>query len=91
MGGDQAPDDGVSLYTPEVKSIFHSDKPPVKGFIVDVVEFDTYLTLRVYRENFESYTQQQRWSIIVWLNEKIAAIRNIGTQCYPEVYGNVPR
>lgn len=59
----------MKLYNDFVKDKFHSHSPPVKGLKAAIVEYeDGYLTLRLYRHNYESYTQSQKQAINLWAN-----------------------
>lgn len=89
MGDNSREDQLSSLYTQEVKNIIHGRKPPYPGFILDVAEYETYITLRFYRENFHEFSDGQMIGISLWLTELMTIIRVI-TPCYLEVFENVP-
>lgn len=71
----------VSKYTVEVQKVFKSHRPPFPGFIVDLVEFNDYLELRVYRDNVESFSEPQKVALAEYLYTVRDAIRSI-TNCH---------
>lgn len=72
-----------SLYTESVRRVFKTIKPPVRGFIVDIVEYEQYnsLVLRVYRDNVESFSDPQKVTLAEYLYQLRDAIRDLGVTC----------
>lgn len=68
----------MSLYTPDVQKVFKTMKPPLPGFIVDVIEYPQYLALRVYKDNVESYSEPQKVALSHYIYELEQAIRSCG-------------
>jgi hypothetical protein len=80
----------VTLYTDEVKRIVKEIKAPYPNFIYDVVEYPRWLTLRMYRDNFELFSDPKRETLALWFGEQIARIQKTGIPCYAEVFATVP-
>jgi hypothetical protein len=73
-----------SLYTDEVRAFLLSTKWP-KGLVINTVEYDTHIALRLYRDNFETFDGVDKLKISQLLGETINALRNQGCPCYLEV------
>lgn len=58
-----------SLYTKEVQAVYHMQKKPFPRLSVDLVDYGPYLCLRFYRDNFESFSDDQKALITQWLEE----------------------
>lgn len=59
----------MKLYNDFTREKFHSHTPPVKGLKASIVEYeDGYLTLRLYRHNYEQYDGMQKAAINMWVN-----------------------
>lgn len=80
----------MTLYTDEVKRIVKEIKAPSPRFIYDVVEYPHWLTLRMYRDNFELFPDSQREELAQWFGLQISRIRKTGIPCFAEVFANVP-
>jgi hypothetical protein len=81
----------LSLYTKEIKAVINSKKPPYHGLVYDMVDYNgKYLTLRIYRDNFEEFSDDQKVGISLWISEVMTAVRQI-VPCYLEVFESVPR
>lgn len=84
----------MSLYTSEVQRIFKTTKQPFRGLVVDLVEHQDYLELRVYKDNIESFSEPQKVALADYLYKVRDAIRLTGTKCHiqgsenPVPYGN---
>lgn len=72
----------MSLYTSTIQRIFKETMCPYRGFIVDLVEHDDYLELRVYKDNIEDYSEPQKVAIADYLYKLRDAIRLTGTKCH---------
>lgn len=80
----------MSLYDEAAKAIFKSHRPPYTSLIVDVAEYEEWLTLRMYRDNFEKHTREQKQVIALWVNEVMAEMRSV-VPTYLEVFAHVPK
>lgn len=75
-------DDWVS---PEhVRDVFRMHTPPA-GVLADLVEFETYYTIRLYRDNFDKQTNMIRFATADWLQTTVQNIQLI-VPCYLEVW-----
>jgi hypothetical protein len=72
----------VSLYDENVQRIFKTTKCPYRGFVVDMVEHQDYLELRVYQENIAEYSQEQKLGLAEYLYTLQSAIRLTGVKCH---------
>ncbi|QZE11517.1 hypothetical protein SEA_JADA_177 [Streptomyces phage Jada] len=79
----------MSLYTPEVQKVFKTIKPPYPNFIVDMVEYQDYLALRVYKDNIESFSDNQKVALAEYLYRLRDAIRS-ECKCHIEGVENEP-
>jgi hypothetical protein len=80
----------MTLYTDEVRRIVKEVKAPYPTFIYDVVEYPRWLTLRMYRDNFELFNDSRREELAQWFGLQISRIRKTGIPCYAEVFETVP-
>lgn len=79
----------MSKYTLAVKKIFKGTKPPYPNFIVDLVEYEDYLALRVYRDNIESFSEAQKLACAEYLYKIRDAIRS-EVKCHIEGVTDAP-
>lgn len=79
----------MSKYTPEVKKIFKTIRPPYNGFIVDAVEYPDYLALRVYKDNVESFSDNHKIALAEYLYRLRDAIRS-EVNCHIEGVEDAP-
>jgi hypothetical protein len=63
-------------YTKAIHDVFHMKRPP-RGVLVDLVEYDGYFALRLYRENFDSLPESKRVSVLEWVNDAMVAMNMI--------------
>jgi hypothetical protein len=79
------------LYNDQVKAVVEiaKTKAPYKGFVFNVAEYEGYLTLRLYRDNYEEFSEDQKVALGIWISDLMVSIRAI-TPCYLEVFENVP-
>lgn len=77
----------MTLYNDFVRARFHSHNPPVKDLLADIVEYeDGYLTLRLYRSNYNEYPERDRMRINLWVNsvmEDLSKIVPISLEVFP--------
>lgn len=82
----------MTKYTPQVKEAFKGIQPPYSNFVLDVVEYKSYLGLRVYTNNIDNFTQGQKVSIAEYLYKVRDTIRGLGVKCqFERVDGDPPR
>lgn len=79
----------MSLYTDKVRKVFKTIKPPYPNFIVDMVEYDDYLALRVYKDNIESFSENQKVGLAEYLFQLRDAIRS-ECKCHIEGVEHAP-
>lgn len=79
----------MSLYTEEVAKIFKTIRPPYPNFIVDMVEYQDCLALRVYKDNIESFSENQKVALAEYLYRIRDAIRS-ECKCHIEGVENAP-
>lgn len=72
------------VHPAHVRDVFRMHTPPA-GLLADLVEFETYYTIRLYRENFDKLTNMVRHSTADWLQKTIQAIEML-IPCYLEVW-----
>jgi hypothetical protein len=80
----------MTLYTEEIRRIVKGIKAPYPTFIYDVVEYPRWLTLRMYRDNFELFSDDHRVALAQWMMDQIKRINDTGIPCYLEVFEFVP-
>lgn len=68
----------------EVMAVFRTKKPPA-GLVADLVEFEAYFTVRVYRDNFDKLALPDQLAAMNWINDTIQAVR-VFVNCYLEVW-----
>ncbi|QIQ63036.1 hypothetical protein SEA_MOAB_176 [Streptomyces phage Moab] len=79
----------MSLYTETVQKVFKSIRPPYPNFIVDMVEYEDYLSLRVYKDNIESFSENQKIALAEYLYQLRDAIRS-ECKCHIEGVESAP-
>jgi len=79
----------MSKYSTAVQRIFKTMKAPYQGFIVDIVEYPDYLALRVYKDNIESFSEDQKVALAEYLYRVRDAIRS-EVNCHIEGVTNAP-
>lgn len=60
----------------EVSAVLRSHRKPV-GLLVDLVEYEAYYTVRLYRSNFDMLTEPTRVATADWVQKTIEGIRAI--------------
>lgn len=79
-----------------VRQIFRRNPSP-RPVVADLVHFasgaenEEYWTIRLYRDNFDSFSKEDQLVIFNWVSDVIRLIRMIEPNCYVEVYERVPR
>lgn len=74
----------ASLYTDEVKKTLSRFTWP-KGLIIDVIEYEDHLGLRLYRDNFETFDGVDKEFIAKQVGGAITSVRQRGCPLYMEV------
>lgn len=71
--------------------------PPPRAVVAHLVYFKPtddnmeYWTVRLYRDNFETFSAEDKLVIFNWVSDVIQNIRTVEPNCWPEVYERVPR
>lgn len=73
-----------SLYTDEVKQIVRLPQWP-DTLAMEVVEYDTHLGLRLFRDNFETFDGVEKEVIAKTIGDVILKVRALGVPMYLEV------
>jgi hypothetical protein len=69
----------------EVMDILLNTVPPHKGFAFQPVDYGSYLGIRVFLDNFATFSDPQREDLATWIGfEIINKIRRLGIPCYLE-------
>lgn len=85
----------MSLLHP-VRKIFRS-MPAPRPVVCDLVHFrqvgetPEFWTIRLYRDDFDRNTAEDKLVIFNWVSEMVKTVRMIEPNCYVEVYERVPR
>lgn len=74
----------MTLVSSEVKQILRLPQWP-KGLVIEIVEYEFHISLRLYRDNFERFDGTDKRHIAGLVGETINRIRGIGVPCYLEV------
>lgn len=77
-------DDQIDPLDEAVRAGFRLHKPPA-GLLADLVEFEGYYTVRLYRDNFDKLTQMEQLASTEWVSKTIQNIL-IVSDCYLEVW-----
>lgn len=73
-----------------ISQLLRTDPAPFRGFVVDVISYPGYAALRLYRDNFEEFSEYQKALLLEWLNAKLELI-NQTTPCAFEIEAVMPR
>jgi len=57
----------MTKYTPQMQEAFRGIPSPVKGFVLDVVEYKSYIGLRLYRDNVDKLRTSDKVSVAEYL------------------------
>lgn len=72
-----------TLYTNEIRQYVVSRDWP-KGFILEIVEYDSYLGFRVFRDNFVTFSGEEQYQIAMCIKQVMERLRSTGIPCYME-------
>ena len=67
------------MYTSLMKKAVHSFKVP-KDFKIDILDYDTFLTIQFYESQWKHYTDTERFQCIQYLNKVKGALENLGAK-----------
>lgn len=92
----------MTLYVPPadnhpVRRVFNGNPPPRDGLVAHLVHFEEteespeYWTVRMYRDNFDSFSGEDRLVIFNWVSDIIKSMRVFEPRSYVEVLERVPR
>lgn len=82
--------------TDPARVIFSQFKPPRRGMAVDLVRHNTedygeWWTIRLYQDNFDSFSGEDRVVIFNWVSDIIRTMRAAGIKVWPEKFDHTPR
>lgn len=69
-----------------IKELISLRPAPFHGMVYDLVEYGTYHTIRLYRDNFEEFSESQRLALSEWLSDIIKIARLSDIPLYLEVF-----
>lgn len=79
-------------YTKAMSEAVQRIKPPYKGMIVDIVEFDNYLAVRVYENQIMAMSEGQKVTVMEYLQLLRSTIESFGVTCHFDgAIGDPPR
>ncbi len=71
-----------------LNAIINNTKAPARGLRYEIVEFETYLTIRLFRSNYDEMPDTKRLLFAEWVSEIMRQARAAGVNLYLEVYEN---
>lgn len=74
----------MTLMKPEVWDILLNSKPPHPGFEFEPVEYDAWINIRIFLDNFAGFSDPQREDLAAWVGSLVKRIRDLGIPCYLE-------
>jgi hypothetical protein len=82
----------MAKFTPEMRKAVHQLKPPYKNLIIDFVEHDAYIGVRIYENQVMSMSQGQHVSVMEYLHLLRTTIESFGVKCFFDgAKGDPPR
>lgn len=67
------------MYTVLMKKAVRSFRAP-KDFKIDIVDYNTFLTIQFYESQWRHYTEAERFQCIQYLNKVKGALENLGAK-----------
>jgi len=67
------------MYTSAMKKAVRSFKAP-KEFMIDILDYDTFLTIQFYESQWKHYTDAERFQCIQYLQKVKGALENLGAK-----------
>ena len=74
-----------------LQEIVKNGKAPYSKFIIDIVEYPGWWALRLYRDNIESYSENQKVALFEYVNGLLILSEKAGVKTYLEVYEHAGR
>lgn len=74
----------MTLYSKEIMQYIHTRQWP-RGLKIEVVEYEEYLGLRLFRDNFNAFDGEDRLQIAMMVKEVMEKVRADGIPIYMEV------
>lgn len=74
----------TTLYSDEIKKYIRSRQWPA-GLKIELVEYELYLGMRLFRDNFNSFDGEDKLQIAMMVKECMEKIRGDGIPIYMEV------
>jgi hypothetical protein len=82
----------VPKFTKEMSMAVHRLKPPYKGLIIDFVEHEKYVGIRIYENQIMSMNEMQKVSIMEYLQLLRTTIESFGVKAnFDGAKGDPPR
>ena len=82
----------MAKLTPEMRKAVHQIKLPYRNLIVDFVDMDKYIALRVYENQIMAMSDMQRLSVMEYLQLVRTTIESYGVTCHFDgAKGDPPR
>jgi len=82
----------VASMSSDMRKAVHQIKVPYKGLIVDFVDMDKYIALRVYENQIMAMSDQQQLGTMEYLQLVRTTIESYGVTCHFEgAKGDPPR
>ena len=79
-------------FTKEMSMTVHRLKPPYKGLIIDFVEHENYIGIRIYENQIMSMNEMQKVSIMEYLQLLRTTIESCGVKAnFDGAKGDPPR
>ncbi len=67
------------MYTELMRKAVRSFKAP-KEFKIDILDYDTFLTIQFYESQWKHYNDSERFQCIQYLNQVKKALENLGAK-----------
>lgn len=73
--------DSNSIITPQVWELIRTSQPPYKGLLFQPVEYEFYMNLRFFLDNFAEYNPTQQQALAEWIEMMVRSINAMGVPC----------
>lgn len=67
------------MYTPLMRKAVHSINSP-KDFRIDIVDYDTFLTIQFYESQWRYYSEKERFLCIQYLDKVKKTLEKLGAR-----------
>jgi len=82
----------MAKFTKQMSEAVHKMPPPYHGLVVDFVEMNGYIGIRVYENQIMSFSDERRVVIMEYLQKLRNIIEAFGERCYFDgAVGDPPR